>query len=91
MKKIFLKLIKFYQTGVSPLKPPCCRFAPTCSEYARQALVRHGIFFGAVLSVYRLLRCNPLCKPGYDPVPEKIFAKKIKNKKIKEKQVELIK
>ena len=73
MKNIFIKLIKFYQKNISPYKPQCCRFYPTCSEYAKQAFEKHGIFFGAVLSAYRILRCNPLCKPGYDPVPEKIF------------------
>jgi len=82
MKYLFAKLIKLYQTGISPLKPPCCRFYPTCSEYARQAFLRHGVFWGLVLSVYRILRCNPLCKPGYDPVPEKIFGNRNKNKNI---------
>jgi len=73
MKKIFVKLIKFYQKNISPLKPQCCRFYPVCSEYAKQAFLKHGFFRGLVLSVYRILRCNPFCRPGYDPVPEKIF------------------
>jgi len=75
MKKLCLKFIRFYQKNISPYKPQCCRFTPVCSEYARQAFEKHGFFGGLVLSVYRILRCNPLCKPGYDPVPEKIFGK----------------
>ena len=77
MKNLCVKLIEFYQAGISPLKPRCCRFYPVCSEYARQAFLRHGFFWGIILSLYRILRCNPLCKPGFDPVPEKIKVLKI--------------
>ena len=72
MKNLFVKLIIFYQKNISPYKPRCCRFHPTCSQYAKQAFLRHGVFWGFVLSAYRILRCNPFCKAGYDPVPEKI-------------------
>jgi len=85
MKKIFVKLIKFYQKNISPMKPPCCRFSPVCSEYAKQAFMERGVFWGIILSAYRILRCNPLCKPGYDPVPEKIIL--FKNKKIFKKKL----
>ena len=77
MKYICGIIIKFYRKLISPLFPPCCRFYPTCSEYAVQAFSRHGFFAGLVLSAYRILRCNPLCRPGYDPVPDIIIWKKI--------------
>ena len=59
----------FYQHVISPLTPPSCRFTPTCSEYARQALLKHGPFKGLALAVWRILRCNPWGGSGYDPVP----------------------
>ena len=71
MKKVLIGLIGFYRAAVSPHKPPCCRFYPTCSAYAAQALEIHGALRGALLAAYRILRCNPLCRPGYDPVPLK--------------------
>ncbi|MEW5724651.1 MAG: membrane protein insertion efficiency factor YidD [Thermodesulfobacteriota bacterium] len=61
--------IRVYQYLVSPLLPPVCRFHPTCSHYACQALERHGPFKGAYLSVLRLLKCHPFHPGGYDPVP----------------------
>jgi len=82
MKNLFVKLIRFYQTGISPLRPACCRYYPTCSEYARQAFLKHGVFWGFLLSAYRLLRCNPFGKWGYDPVPETLFFSRKKPKKI---------
>lgn len=70
MKKILVSLIKFYRKFISPLKPPSCRFIPTCSVYAIEAIEKHGVFKGLYLSLRRILRCNPLSKGGYDPVPE---------------------
>ena len=70
MKKLLLKLIKTYQRNVSPHKRACCRFAPTCSHYAYTAVERFGAAKGGYLAVKRIIRCNPLCKGGYDPVPE---------------------
>ena len=64
-------LIRFYRCVVSPLFPPCCRFQPTCSMYAISALQIHGFFKGSLLTVWRILRCNPFSKGGYDPVPPK--------------------
>lgn len=61
--------ILFYQRCVSPFTPPSCRFTPTCSEYARQALLRHGPVKGLWLALRRLLRCHPWGGSGYDPVP----------------------
>ena len=61
--------ILFYQRCISPLTPPTCRFRPTCSEYARQAIVKHGPFKGMYLAVRRILRCHPWGGSGYDPVP----------------------
>ncbi|MBU3850927.1 MAG: membrane protein insertion efficiency factor YidD [Candidatus Treponema excrementipullorum] len=75
MKKILSRvlcgLIRFYQVCISPLFPPSCRFYPTCSNYALEAIQKHGPFKGLYLAVKRILRCNPYCKGGYDPVPEK--------------------
>ena len=73
MKELCLRIIDFYRKNISPLKPQCCRFYPTCSSYAKQAFIKHGFFWGLVLSVYRVLRCNPFCRHGYDPVPERLF------------------
>ena len=64
-------IIKLYRKIVSPLKLPCCRFTPTCSQYALEAIKVHGAFKGGALAVWRILRCNPFSKGGYDPVPEK--------------------
>ncbi|MEG1743575.1 MAG: membrane protein insertion efficiency factor YidD [Clostridia bacterium] len=71
MKRFFILFINFYRKYISPYKRPCCRFIPTCSQYAIEAFEVHGAFKGFFLSVYRILRCNPFCKGGYDPVPEK--------------------
>ncbi len=68
MKKIMIKLIKFYQRNISPLTGPHCRYLPTCSDYALQAFEKYGFFKGFYLSVFRVLRCNPLFKGGYDPL-----------------------
>jgi putative membrane protein insertion efficiency factor len=62
-------LVRFYQVCLSPLKPPCCRFTPTCSQYAIEALRKHGPIKGLLLAVWRVLRCNPWGGSGYDPVP----------------------
>lgn len=73
MKYIAIGLIKLYQKCISPLKPNRCRFTPTCSAYAIEAFTKRGFFAALILTVWRILRCNPFCKPGYDPVPEKGF------------------
>lgn len=69
MRSLLLALIWFYQKLVSPLLPQACRFHPTCSEYAKEALLRHGVLKGVLLTLWRLLRCQPYCRGGFDPVP----------------------
>ena len=71
MKRPLIWLIKKYQRHLSPLKPSCCRFIPTCSNYGLEAIERFGAFKGGMLTMFRILRCNPFCKGGYDPVPQK--------------------
>ena len=67
-------MIRFYQKFLSPLKrSPTCRFYPTCSAYAIEAFQKRGFFVGMILTAYRILRCNPFCRGGYDPVPDKGF------------------
>ncbi len=68
MKKVLISLIKFYQKRISPLKKPCCRFYPTCSSYALEAIEKKGVLKGTFMAIWRILRCNPFCKGGYDPV-----------------------
>ena len=73
MKHIMIWLIGLYRKFISPLKPPCCRFTPTCSAYAIEAFQKRGFFAGLILTIWRILRCNPFGRGGYDPVPEKGF------------------
>lgn len=70
-RRLLLASIRGYQAGVSPLLPPACRFEPSCSEYARVAIERHGAGRGSWLAVRRLGRCHPFGGSGWDPVPEK--------------------
>ena len=69
--RLLIQIIRFYRRFISPLFPPCCRFTPSCSAYAVEALRKRGFWMGCVLTTWRLLRCNPFCRGGYDPVPEK--------------------
>lgn len=70
MKKVFLALIRFYQKAISPYTPPCCRFTPTCSAYAVEAIQKYGALKGGYLALRRLLRCHPFYKGDFfDPVP----------------------
>ena len=68
MKKIAILMIKFYRLFISPLKPPTCRYMPTCSEYALQAIEKYGIVRGGSMAIRRILRCHPFHPGGYDPV-----------------------
>jgi putative membrane protein insertion efficiency factor len=69
VRKLLLALIRGYQHYLSPLKPPSCRFTPTCSEYAHEAIEKYGALKGGWMAVKRLSRCHPLNPGGYDPVP----------------------
>lgn len=71
MKKFFIIIIRAYQIFISPLAAGKCRFIPTCSNYAIEAINTHGVIYGVYLSAGRILRCNPFNPGGYDPVPEK--------------------
>ena len=68
MKKVIITAIRFYQKKISPFKKPCCRFYPTCSSYAIEALEKKGVIKGGIMAVWRILRCNPFSKGGFDPV-----------------------
>ncbi|MCE5285259.1 MAG: membrane protein insertion efficiency factor YidD [Pelosinus sp.] len=68
MKKILIFIITLYRVYISPLKPPTCRFVPTCSEYAIMAIEKYGVLRGMVKAIWRILRCNPFCRGGHDPV-----------------------
>ncbi len=68
MKKVLIFIISIYKKYISPLFPPSCRFYPTCSVYAIQAIEKHGAIKGSIKAIYRILRCNPFNKGGYDPV-----------------------
>ena len=65
----FILLVRFYQVAISPLKPPTCRFSPTCSTYALEALKKYGLLKGGGLALRRIMRCHPWGGSGYDPVP----------------------
>ncbi len=69
MKRPVLALLRFYKQRISPGLPPACRYQPTCSEYAYEAVEKYGIFKGGRLAVWRVLRCNPFGGSGWDPVP----------------------
>ena len=69
MTKVMLFLIRGYKKWISPFLGPRCRFYPSCSEYMYTAIDKYGIMRGLFMGLYRILRCNPLCKGGYDPVP----------------------
>lgn len=69
LSKILLLPIYFYKYSISPMLPPSCRYTPTCSEYAIEAIKKHGPFKGMWLAIKRLARCNPWGGHGYDPVP----------------------
>lgn len=68
MRRVAIAMIKIYQKTTSPISPPSCRYIPTCSAYAVDAIDRHGLARGALLAAWRLLRCNPFSRGGYDPV-----------------------
>ncbi|MBQ7365138.1 MAG: membrane protein insertion efficiency factor YidD [Clostridia bacterium] len=90
LKKLVIFPIKLYQKFISPLKPPCCRFTPSCSQYAIEAVMEWGVIIGLLLALWRILRCNPFSKGGEDPVPinrlKRRFLEKIRQKRALKKQ-----
>lgn len=74
MKRLLLALIRFYRKNISPARPPCCRFIPSCSAYAMEAIEVHGAVKGSLLALWRIMRCHPFHREKsfiYDPVPPK--------------------
>ena len=69
LARVMIGAIRFYRKGISPLKPPVCRFYPTCSQYGVEAIEKYGAARGGWLLLRRLLRCHPFCRGGFDPVP----------------------
>lgn len=69
MKAVMLAMIRFYRKFISPCFPPCCRYTPTCSQYALEAIEKYGAAKGGWLALRRIMRCHPFHKGGYDPVP----------------------
>jgi uncharacterized protein len=74
MKSLPTLFLRFYKGAISPYLPASCRFVPSCSEYAAEAVAKHGLLYGSVLGLWRLLRCNPFTRGGYDPVPARSVA-----------------
>jgi putative membrane protein insertion efficiency factor len=70
VKRVLLSALRFYKAQVSPALPPACRYSPTCSEYAIEAVERYGAWRGTVMAIRRVLSCNPFARGGYDPVPQ---------------------
>ena len=81
MKKLLLLIIGVYRKLISPLKPPCCKYYPTCSTYAVRAIEKHGAVKGTLLAVWRVLRCNPWSLGGVDPVPDKFSFYRLKKQR----------
>jgi putative membrane protein insertion efficiency factor len=83
LKRVAEFIIRAYQKYISPLKKPCCRYYPTCSEYALEAVRKHGTLKGLILAAWRLLRCNPYSRGGVDYVPEKFHLYTLKSEQKK--------
>lgn len=75
LSKLAILPVRFYQLVISPLLGPCCRYHPSCSEYAALALEKHGVWRGGYLTLRRVLRCHPFANHGFDPVPDNISKK----------------
>lgn len=69
LRRFFVGCIHFYQQSISPFFPARCKYQPTCSQYAAEAIEKYGLIRGSLLAAWRILRCNPFSKGGYDPVP----------------------
>jgi uncharacterized protein len=71
-RNVAVQVLRGYKWAISPMFPPACRYVPTCSEYAMEAIDRFGVFRGGLMALWRLLRCHPFVKGGYDPVPQDV-------------------
>ena len=91
LKKLFILPIRFYQKFISPHKAPCCRFTPSCSQYAVEAILEWGVIIGIVLAIWRILRCNPFGKCGEDPVPVNKLKRRFLAKRKAKKEAKAIK
>ena len=78
MNKLIIFLINNYQKRISPNTNPHCKYRPTCSQYSKEAFMKFNFIFALLISIYRLIRCNPLSKGGYDPVPLNYYEKEFK-------------
>jgi len=79
MARWAIACVRWYQRVVSPMTRPSCRFVPTCSQYAIEALQSRGFWVGGAMAAWRILRCNPLCKPGFDPVDRRALVEPERN------------
>ncbi|CAM3769091.1 membrane protein insertion efficiency factor YidD [Mesobacillus zeae] len=86
LKKAVLKLIRFYQVAISPLKPPSCRFYPTCSHYGLEAVTKFGAFKGSLMAIIRISKCHPFHPGGFDPVPDEWPSRKKDSQKYDDDQ-----
>lgn len=68
MKFLLIQSLRFYKTAISPFLPPACRFTPTCSQYAVEAIEKHGVLRGTLMATWRVCRCQPFARGGFDPV-----------------------
>ena len=88
-KTLMLSLLRGYKWAISPLLPPACRYVPTCSDYAMEAVERYGLFRGSLMATARVLRCHPFAKGGYDPVLKSAEAKSAVDNSVVEKPRQL--
>jgi uncharacterized protein len=86
LRKLAVRLIEWYQREISPHRVHRCRYTPSCSEYGKQCYLKFNFFKASWLTFWRIMRCNPLFKGGYDPVPEKRIRKKERNRQSEEEQ-----
>ena len=77
MNKIIIKLIEFYQKKISPKTNPHCKYNPTCSQYSKECFMKFNFFIAFFLTIFRIIRCNPFSKGGYDPCPKNYIERQI--------------
>jgi putative membrane protein insertion efficiency factor len=82
MKNVAAYCLRFYKGAISPFLPVACRFVPSCSEYTAEAVAKHGLLHGSALGLWRLMRCNPFARGGYDPVPGKKIVRLVADERL---------